>query len=75
MTFSEEPCLPDLEDAGDAEDAGKAFESGAMVVFACLVLVLLAPSGMVVDRENGSLRNAVEPLRAFVFVSVLVPVP
>jgi hypothetical protein len=39
--------------------------------FACLVLVL-APSWIVAESEKDSLRNVVEPLRAFVFVSVLV---
>ena len=59
LTFSEEPFL-----------AGAAFESGVMV-FACLVLVL-APSWIVVEIENEKLRNVVEPLRAFVFVSVVL---
>ncbi len=67
VTFSEEPFLPDLEDPG-----GEAFGSGVEAgVFACLVLVL-APSWMVVDTENDSLRNVVEPLRAFGFASVPV---
>ncbi len=69
VTFSEEPFLPDLEDPG-----GEALGSGVDVgVFACLVLVL-APSWMVVDTENDSLRNVVEPLRAFGFASVVVVV-
>lgn len=62
LTFSEEPFLPDLEVPGEA------FGSGAMGVFACLVLVLVPP-WVVVGAENESLRNVVEPLRAFVFVS------
>jgi len=69
VTFSEEPFLPDLEDP-----VGEAFGSGVDVgVFACLVLVL-APSWIVVDTESDSLRSAVEPLRALVLASVLVPV-
>jgi hypothetical protein len=64
LTFSEEPFLPVLGLPGEA------FESGVMA-FACLVLVL-APSWMVVEIENESLRNTVEPLRAFVFVSVVL---
>ena len=65
LTFSEEPFLPDLEVPGEA------FGSVVMGVFACLVLVL-APFWVVVGVENESLRNVVEPLRAFVFVSELV---
>jgi hypothetical protein len=64
LTFSEEPFFPVLGLPGEA------FESGVMV-FACLVLVL-APSWTVVEIENESLRNTVEPLRAFVFVSVVL---
>jgi hypothetical protein len=65
LTFSEEPFFPVLEDPGEA------FDSGAMDVFECLVLVL-APSWIVVDAENESLRNAEEPLRAFDFVSAVL---
>lgn len=65
LTFSDEPFLPVLEVPGEA------FGSAVMGVFVCLVLVL-APFWMVVEIENESLRNAVEPLRAFVLVSVLV---
>jgi hypothetical protein len=65
LTFSELP-LPALEVPGEA------FRSGVMEdVFECLVLVL-APSWFVVENENENLRNAVEPLRAFVFESMLV---
>jgi hypothetical protein len=65
FTFSEELLLPALEVPGEA------FGSGVMGVFECLVLVL-APSWIVVEKENENLRNAVEPLRAFVFESELV---
>jgi hypothetical protein len=65
FTFSE-LVLPALEVPGEA------FGSGVMDdVFECLVLVL-APSWFVVENENENLRNAVEPLRAFVFESMLV---
>lgn len=62
LTLSEEPLLPPLEVPGEA------FESGVMDAFARLVLVL-APSWMVVEIENDSLRNVVEPLRAFVLAA------
>jgi hypothetical protein len=66
FTLSEELLLlPALEVPGEG------FVSGVMGVFECLVLVL-APSWIVVEKENENLRNAVEPLRAFVFESELV---